>query len=180
MKEVDGVTLVQEYVNLLGRMYIILLSTLDDFAGVPLSTNEKIVLQILEERPASMKEVALMTGLALSTLTNVIDNMEEKQLVRRRPSRTDRRMIKIELKAEGRRVKSSFNSLVQLISSNLLAILSDRDRAAFIKALEVTKRALSSYETSRHGDIVGSLIEPLRMTLIRQLGRKRSRRKASS
>jgi DNA-binding MarR family transcriptional regulator len=173
MQDEYELKLVQDYVNLLGKMYIILLSSIDEFLGVSLSTNEKIVLQILDEKPVSIKEISLMTGLALSTLTNVIDKMEEKHLVRRRPSRTDRRMIKIELKAAGRRAKEKFNSVIRQVSSSLLSILSEEDRAYFVGALQRTALSLSR-EADRAGDLVGTFLEPLKMTLARQFNKKKS------
>ena len=171
MKETDQLKLVQDYVNLMGKTYIILLSSLDEFFGASLSTNEKVVLQILDEEPISIKEISLRTGLALSTLTNVIDKMENKRLVRRCPSRSDRRMVKIELEVAGRRLKSKFNSLIKHISSMLLDILPEEDRSNFTSALEKTAHTMS-IETGQVGDVLGSMIEPLRVTLASQFKKK--------
>jgi len=167
MTDKNQAKLIQDYVNLLGKTYIILLSSLDEFFGAPLSTNEKLVLQVLDADPTPIKEISLRTGLALSTLTNVFDKMEDKRLVRRRHSRSDRRMVKIELEVEGNRLKSKFNQLIKQVSITLLEILSEEDRKNFISALEKTSQSLS-HDTGQIQEIMGSLIEPLKVTLARQ------------
>lgn len=164
MKKADQVKLVQDYVNLLGKTYVILLGRLDEFLGAPLSTNEKVVLQVLDEEPISIKEVSLRTGLALSTLTNVFDKMEARQLVRRCPSQTDRRMVNIELEVAGRTLKSRFNELIRQISVTLLDILPEDDRDRFMAALEKTSRAMSNEERNFQ-ETLGSLLEPMQRTL---------------
>ena len=138
MNEKERVKVIQDYVNLMGKTYIILLSSLDEFLGSPLSTNEKVVLQILDEEPISIKEVSLRTGLALSTLTNVFDKMEDKRLVKRRHSRTDRRMVMIELDVAGRRLQARFNDLIKQISSAWLDRLPEEDVNRFTSSLEKT------------------------------------------
>ena len=176
MAKQDQLKVIQNYVNLMGKTYIILLSSLDEFFGAPLSTNEKVVLQILDEEPISIKEISLRTGLALSTLTNVIDKMEDKRLVGRRHSRSDRRMVKIELDVAGRRVKAKFNNLIKLMSSALLDMLSEEDRKNFTRTLESTANMMT-IENEAMQDLLGSMIEPLRMTLTKQF---RKREKAQS
>jgi len=171
MKENDQLRLIQDYVNLLGKTYIILLSSLDEFFGAALSTNEKVVLQILDEAPISIKEVSMRTGLALSTLTNVLDKMEEKRLVKRRHSKTDRRMVKIELDVSGRRLQSRFNNLVKQLSTTLLESLPREDREHFTSALEKTGFFLS-VDRNAFQDGLSSLIEPLQITLAKQLKKK--------
>ncbi len=167
MKKKDQIHLVQDYVNFMGKVYIILLSSLDEFFGSPLSTNEKVVLQILDEKSISMKEISQRTGLALSTLTNIIDKMEEKKLVRRRHSSRDRRMVKIELAVAGRRLKTRFNKLIELMSTNFIEILSESDRANFVSALEKITQVMAS-ESGKIQDTFEDLIEPMRITLSAQ------------
>ena len=171
MKKEDQLELIQDIVTLLGRTYIVLLSSLDGLLGAPLSTNEKVVLQMLDEEPVSIKDVSLRTGLALSTLTNVFDKMEEKRLVKRRHSRRDRRMVKIELDVAGRRLRTKFNNLIRQISSGLVEALPERDRQDFTSALEKAGRLLYGYVgDSTKGP--GALVGYLQATLAGRVGRK--------
>jgi len=171
MKEHDQEKLVQDYVNLLGKTYIILLSSLDEFFGSPLSTNEKVVLQVLDDEPISIKEISMRTGLALSTLTNVFDKMEKKRLVRRRHSQSDRRMVNIEMEEAGLRLKAKFNELIRQISSATMEILTAEDRNNFASTLEKTAGILSA-ENNDFKEILGSLIEPMRITIATELKKK--------
>lgn len=171
MKKQDQIDLVQDYMNLLGKVYIILLSSLDEFSDKSLSTNEKVVLQILDEKAISMKDISQRTGLALSTLTNIIDKMEEKKLVKRRHSRRDRRMVKIELATAGRRIKTRFNKLIKVISSTLLDILSEEDRHHFVGALQRISQVMSVEPVAVRDGFAG-LVEPLRITLASQFKKK--------
>jgi len=171
VKQKDQIDLVQDYMNFLGKIYIILLSSLDDFSDASLSTNEKVVLQILDKEAISMKDISQRTGLALSTLTNVIDKMEEKKLVRRRHSRQDRRMVKIELAATGRRIQTRFNKLIKVISSTLLDILSKEDRHNFVTALQRISQVTFAEPASVRGNIV-DMLEPIRMTMVSQVKKK--------
>jgi DNA-binding MarR family transcriptional regulator len=171
MKENDQVKLIQDYVNLLGKTYIILLSSLDEFFGATLSTNEKVVLQILDVTPISIKEVSMRTGLALSTLTSVFDKMEDKRLVKRRQSRTDRRMVMIELDVAGRRLQSRFKNLINHLSSILLESLPEEDRRNFTSALEKAG-SFFSVDSDDFQDGLSSLIEPLQITLARHFRKK--------
>ena len=59
MKKKEQLKLIQDYVNLLGKTYIILLSSLDEFFGATLSTNEKVVLQVLPRRGAPFDQGGL-------------------------------------------------------------------------------------------------------------------------
>lgn len=171
MKKGERVKLIQDYFNLMGKTYIILLSSLDEFHGSPLSMNEKVVMQVLDENPISIKEVSMRTGLALSTLTNVLDKMEEKRLVKRRHSRTDRRRVKIELAGAGRRLQARFNELIRQISSTWLKRLPEEDRRNFTTALEKTGFFLS-VDSEDFQDGLSSLIEPLEITLAKQFRKK--------
>ncbi len=140
MKKEEELERLQNLVTLLGKTYIVLLSSLDGLFGAPLSMNEKVVLQILGDEPVSVKDVSLRTGLALSTLTNVFDRMEGKRLVRRRHSRSDRRVVKIELDVAGRRLRTKFRNLIKQIASGLVEVLPERDREEFASLLEEAAR----------------------------------------
>ena len=56
------------------------------------------ILHVLwEEDGISIKELSFKTGLAVSTLTKMIDRMEEANLIKRIPDKKDRRKILIKL-----------------------------------------------------------------------------------
>jgi len=55
-------------------------------------------------QPRTMSEVANALQCDNSNVTGIVDSLEQKKLVRRRPSEEDRRVKLIELTPEGRRV----------------------------------------------------------------------------
>ena len=55
-------------------------------------------------QPRTMSEVANALQCDNSNVTGIVDSLEQKKLVRRRPSEEDRRVKLIELTAEGKRV----------------------------------------------------------------------------
>lgn len=162
------IRLVQNYVNFLGKFYIILLSTLDRHCDRPLSINEKIILQILDEEPIPMKEIAGRTGLAMSTLTSIIDKMEKKKLVIRRYPRSDRRMVKIELDSAGLDLKIAFNQLIYQLSATMLKMLPAREAKKFTSGLSKTLEVMSAPGAENQTPMIEALIEPFTLTLIRQ------------
>ncbi len=167
MNKKDQIRLVKNYISMIGKANIVLLSTLDDFFGAPLSTNEKVVLQVLDDDPISISEISRRTGLLLTTLTNVIDKMETKRLVRRRPSLKDRRVVNIELAVAGRQIKTKFDNLLSQISSAFLGFLSDDSRNSFTGQLDNIVHVLGD-EADSVQDTFGSLIEPLKSILATQ------------
>jgi DNA-binding MarR family transcriptional regulator len=171
MKREDQLELIQDIVTLVGTSYIVLLSSLDGLFGAPLSTNEKVVLQMLDEEPVSIKDVSLRTGLALSTLTNVFDKMEEKRLVKRRHSRRDRRVVKIELDVAGRRLRKKFNRLIRQIAFGLAEALPEGDRQDLPSVLEKVGRFLSRCTTGSL-DGPGAFLGYLQAALAGRFGRR--------
>ena len=171
MTKTDQVKLIQGYINLIGKIYVILQSTLDDFFGEPLSTNEKVVLQVLDETPISITEISMRTGLVLTTLTNVIDKMEKKRLVRRRQSKKDRRVVEVDLAVAGRHIKEKFNHLVGELSSTFLDFIPKEDGEQFTDTLNKVVFLLAD-EVDNIQDAFGTMIEPLKNILVNQFGEK--------
>ena len=171
MNKRQQIKLIQDYISFFGKANVILLSTLDEFFGAPLSTNEKVVLQVLDDEPISITEISTRTGLLLTTLTNVIDKMEDKRLVRRRPSRTDRRVVNIELGMAGRQVKTKFDQLTAQISATFMGFLSEEDRNDVADTLNKIVQVLNA-EADRVQDTFGNLIEPLKSILASQFNPK--------
>ncbi len=142
MKQEDQREPIHRLLAHLGKTYIILLKELDAYFGSPLSMNEKVVLQVLDEEAICIKEVSARTGLALSTLTHVFDRMEGKRLIRRGHSRADRRIVRIELDVAGRRLKSKFGTLIEEISTGWLDMFPEKERRVVTRALERGARVL--------------------------------------
>jgi DNA-binding MarR family transcriptional regulator len=167
MDKREQARLIQNYLGLMGKIYVILLKTLDEYFGAPLSTNEKMVLIVLDKEPISITEISQRTGLLLTTLTNVLDKMEEKRLVRRKPSSKDRRVVEVDLAVAGRQVMSRFDAFLGQISFIFIDFLPGATRAEFTKILLEIVQILGD-KTGSLQETLGTLLEPLKETLAKQ------------
>jgi DNA-binding MarR family transcriptional regulator len=64
----------------------------------------KIVEILGKNGPMIMTEIAERAMLSVSTLTSIMDNLVGKRLVQRQRSEEDRRVVRVELTTEGRKV----------------------------------------------------------------------------
>ncbi|MFF4835041.1 MarR family winged helix-turn-helix transcriptional regulator [Streptomyces sp. NPDC001315] len=67
----------------------------------------------------------------------VLDDLENRELIRRRPDPKDRRARLLSLTAEGRRLRDTVQSAIQLGEEELLAQLPAADRDGFLRGLQV-------------------------------------------
>lgn len=73
----------------------------------------KILHVLWEEDGISIKELSFKTGLAVSTLTTMIDRMEEANLIKRIPDKKDRRKILIKLTEYTNSLKGVYDEISQ-------------------------------------------------------------------
>jgi DNA-binding MarR family transcriptional regulator len=96
----------------------------------------KSLMWMAKHNPCVMSEYARGIGVPLSSATHIIDRLVEKNLIIRRRSDTDRRIVEIELSELAMRRHKRFYEQ-RLSSSNLmLATLSDADRTNLIEILQ--------------------------------------------
>jgi DNA-binding MarR family transcriptional regulator len=90
--------------------------------------------------PRSIGDLATATGQRRSTLTGVLDRLEQRRLVRRRVNPADRRSFTIELTASGARaagrVHAAFAALDEAVLSELPASAAD----GFHRVLDAVER----------------------------------------
>jgi DNA-binding MarR family transcriptional regulator len=94
------------------------------------------VLHLIEpEQPLPMGRLAQTLGCDASNVTGLVDRLEERGLVERRPARDDRRVKVIQLTPNGSRVRSL---LLGRITSGAcrLSSLPAADRRALVRILE--------------------------------------------
>jgi DNA-binding MarR family transcriptional regulator len=86
--------------------------------------------------PARMSDIAERLGLGQSAVTPIVDRLEERGLVRRMRSETDRRVWVVELTADGRHAFDEEDAVYKQVAGAMLAPLDDDERAAFAALLE--------------------------------------------
>lgn len=86
-------------------------------------------------QPRTMSEVANALQCDNSNVTGIVDSLEEKGLVRRRPSEEDRRVKLIELTPEGRRVHTRLSKAFAT-PPGWVDALSEKDRRTLRDVLQ--------------------------------------------
>ena len=105
--------------------------------GLDLSPAQCQVLHLIEpEQPVPMGQLAETLSCDASNVTGLVDRLEKRGLVRRRPSSQDRRVKVIELTPAGARVRAD---LRRQIGGGQCALgrLSASDRKALVALLEI-------------------------------------------
>ncbi len=93
---------------------------------------EFAVLHHLEAQgPIAQRDLAAALRIQPSNLVALIDQLEARDLLARRPDPTDRRRHRVELTALGRRAVKRGREATRRAESDLLGPLSDEERAEF-------------------------------------------------
>ena len=109
------------------------------------SEREVALLRTLgAEGPMITKELGARFAVPVSTMTGLVDRMEEKGLVRRVRGRRDRRAIELEPTSAGTTALRDHDRSVEAIARGMLAPLSDRDRRALVTILRRVRAALEN------------------------------------
>ncbi|MGO9784620.1 MAG: MarR family winged helix-turn-helix transcriptional regulator [Streptosporangiaceae bacterium] len=98
-----------------------------------------VVLTALAEQPVrTQAALAQAIGADKSRIIGVLDELQQRGLIQRRPDPADRRVHLLSLTEAGGRLRESVREAIQRQEEErILAALPDADRAAFIRALEI-------------------------------------------
>ncbi|MGE4554094.1 MAG: MarR family winged helix-turn-helix transcriptional regulator [Desulfovibrionaceae bacterium] len=105
--------------------------------GSGLTLPQMHTLEILGDGGAMrMKELAGRMGVTTGTLTVLVDRLETRGLVRRKPNDQDRRSVLVELTDAGRRHFEQHHALHRCLTQELGAGLAEADQAKLAELLE--------------------------------------------
>lgn len=76
-----------------------------------------------------------------STLTGVLDRLEQRGLVRRGPHPTSRRLVEVQLTEEGRQAAEQVSAVLREHEARVLARTGGADVAAFLRVIEAIEEA---------------------------------------
>ena len=95
------------------------------------------ILHVLWENDGiSNRELSKKSGLAMSSLTTMLERMEEKKLLERRVDENDKRKILIFLTDYAKSLKSEYNEISDKMTKISFEGISDEERLAFEATLE--------------------------------------------
>jgi DNA-binding MarR family transcriptional regulator len=86
--------------------------------------------------PCPIAEVITVFGLRGSTATSVLDRLEERSLLARRPNPDDRRSILLDLTPEGRRVAEQVQTFVDALERGVAKRITAKDEEGFRAVME--------------------------------------------
>jgi DNA-binding MarR family transcriptional regulator len=113
-----------------------------------LSPATGLVLSILAdaEQPASPNLIADRLIISRASVTSLLDSLEKRGYVRRRPHHSDRRMLLIELTSLGRKVADEFRPVVHHQQKEWLNVLTEEEKAQLIHMLHRVQASLTDAE----------------------------------
>jgi DNA-binding MarR family transcriptional regulator len=104
-------------------------------AGDRLSPAEANAMANLGE-PLTVSRLAAAAGVRPTTLTNLLDRLEGRGLLTRRPSPADRRSLLVELTPAGHEVAGRVRAAIAELEHRATGSLGADERSALVKALD--------------------------------------------
>jgi Transcriptional regulators len=113
-------------------------SLLSASSGEDLSLQELKVVDFIGQRVSPiMREVAEYMKVAVSTMTGIIDKLEDKNLVKRERDEDDRRIVRVLLTNKGHKLYRAYVENYLKMSRRMLQMLEDEEQVIY---LELTKK----------------------------------------
>ena len=110
-----------------------------------LTRSQWLVINRLHRRPgATQSELAEMLEVEKATAGRMVDRMEKKGWVMRRPDAADRRVNRLFLTAEADLIQVQLAQIADRTVDNALALLSAREREQFSEWMRQVKRQLQA------------------------------------
>jgi len=101
-----------------------------------------LLMSIGTKGPLTMSEIARTLQLTLSSVTAVVDKLEKKKFVRRARSAEDRRLVRVQLTASGRKFHNLVESAHLTLTGSMLKILDPAEREVFLALFRKISRSL--------------------------------------
>lgn len=102
-----------------------------------------LLVYLLSYQPASVGGLCRMTGLKPSTMTSVLDRMEKRDLIDRRPNPDDRRSWLVDLTDEGTKLAKRMRAMVEKFERDVIAELEESDLEGFRRVFEAIDKVTS-------------------------------------
>src|SRR5216684_2083862 len=113
--------------------------------GLGLTRSQWLVINRLHRRPgATQSELAEMLEVEKATAGRMVDRMEKKGWVVRRPDAADRRINRLDLTAEADLIQVQLAQIADRTVDDALALLSEREKEQFSEWMRRVKRQLQA------------------------------------
>ena len=124
---------VRDFIMFLGEKFKNSTEDFEDFSKC--SIQEITVLKILSNRGSSVvKDIAIrLNGVSMSSLTRVLDHLEENGYIERKLNKEDRRSFVIELSAQGRKLAEAYQHKFEEMAQATLEALTPAERLILVE-----------------------------------------------
>jgi DNA-binding MarR family transcriptional regulator/GNAT superfamily N-acetyltransferase len=102
----------------------------------------RIIYEIAERRTCTATELVRALGLDAGYLSRTLQALQRRQIVTRKPSKTDRRAAELALTAKGRAAFAELDGRSRREVAGMLGKLETADRAAVVNAMSAIEQAL--------------------------------------
>ena len=106
----------------------------------------RILFALWREDGISVRELAARTSLGKSTLTSMLDRLEDAGHLRREPSKEDRRKILICLTAKDKKMRAVYNKVSREMTGLFYEGFTTREIEEFERSLEQVLANLEAYK----------------------------------
>ncbi len=103
----------------------------------PVTVQQCHTLEALTKGPMPMNKLADEVAIHQSTLTRVVEKLEEKNLVTRRRPANNQRTVEVALTEQGRTLFTQIDAASTQMIGNMLAMVASEERAGAVRGLEV-------------------------------------------
>jgi DNA-binding MarR family transcriptional regulator len=114
----------------------------------------KVLESLGENGPQMMRVLAEHLGLAVNSMTSVIDQLEAKQLVVRVRSEVDRRVVNVDLTPEGRKIFELFsNGRLHFHRALLSALTEDEQEILLVLFRKIAREGWKQVQSLSQHDV---------------------------
>ena len=118
-----------------------------------LSKNQPAVLTIIGQTKEIMPStIGKYVGMDRSSLSRMVDSLEEKDFVLRKNDPEDRRKVLVSLTEKGERCYELLNRIAEEMATELLSLGEEQDYRDFQESLETMVRVLRKIESAMEGE----------------------------
>lgn len=134
MEKTNGGFLISQIKQVQGRIFDALLqkAEIEEFNGA----QGRILYVLWQEDGIPVVELAKRTGLAKTTLTSMLERMDERGFIDRVPDTKDRRALRIFLTAKAQMLNEKYNQVSAEMNQIFYKDFSDQEVIAFENTLE--------------------------------------------
>ena len=130
----ENTTRIIEAFNKISKVF----ASMECFTGeISLSKPELLTLEsVSKQKELTMSKLAKNLDIGFSTATSIIDRLIEKKLVVRERNHGDRRVVKVLLSKEGKKILSSYQEQKTISFKKMIEFLTEDEQESFVLVLE--------------------------------------------